>query len=162
MSSTVALLARARERLEGAPTEMLGEVVVPRRMLGIARAPRIVPSGAAWHLGALLLTSDAVFAVGDVLRAREEVRRGYTAEAQRHRAELAAAAFRGGVPEGAVVHFDWRMLDAEAVDRGKVSGPLALVNAVPSIKWSAAGGYAPLEGYLDERIALLRTPPSGA
>ncbi|WP_244632105.1 MULTISPECIES: hypothetical protein [unclassified Microbacterium] len=36
------------------------------------------------------------------------------------------------------------------------SGPLALVDGVPSVRWSAAGGYMPLEAYLRERVALLR------
>ena len=30
------------------------------------------------------------------------------------------------------------------------------------VRWSAAGGYMPLERYLDERIELLRHPPERA
>lgn len=156
------LLGAARVRLADAPREGLGELVEPRRVLGLGRAPRIVPRGSAWHLGALLLTDEAVLATGDILRARTEARRGYTAEAQRHRAELAAAARRGGFAEGATVHIGWRMLDPDAVDRGEASGPLALVDGVPSVRWSAAGGFQPLDRYLDERIGLLLDPPGGA
>lgn len=160
--STAEVLAAARVRLADAPREGLGELVQPRRILGLSRAPRIVPRGTAWHLGVLLLTDDAVLATGDVLRARAEARRGFTAESQRRRAELAAAARRGGFEEGATVHLAWRMLQPDAVDRGEASGPLALVGGVPSVRWSASGGYQPLERYLDERVALLISPPAGA
>ncbi|MDY0910248.1 glutaminase [Microbacterium sp. CFBP9034] len=160
--STSALLDHARERLTGVPREGLGELVEPRRMLGIARAPRIVPRGTAWHLGALLLTDDAVLATGDIVRARAEARRGFTAESQRRRAELAAAARRGGFDEGATVHIGWRMLDPDAVERGEASGPLVLNDGVVAIRWSAAGGLMPLARYLDERVTLLLDPPGGA
>lgn len=160
--STRAVLAHARAQLDGAPREGLGELVVPRRVLGIGRSARIVPRGQAWHLGALLLTDDGVLATGEILRARTEARRGFAAESQRQRAELAAAARRGGFAEGQTVHIGWTTLDPDAVDRGSASGPLALRDDVPSIRWSAAGGFMPLERYLAERIELLQHPPTGA
>ena len=160
--SAASILDAARERLTAAPREALGELVSPRRILGVARAPRIVRVGTAWHLGALLLTGDGVLATGEIVRARAEAIRGYTAESQRRRAELAAAARRGGFGEGETVHVGWRMLDPAAVDRGEASGPIALVDGVASIRWSAAGGYMPLERYLDERVSLLLDPPAGA
>jgi len=156
------ILTAARTRLAAAPREALGELVEPRRVLGIARAPRVVPRGSAWHLGVLLLTDDAVLATGEIVRARQEAIRGYTAESQRRRAELAAAARRGGFPEGAVVHIRWRMLDPAATGRDAASDPLAIRDGVPLVRWSAAGGYVPLEPYLDERIELLLNPPAGA
>jgi hypothetical protein len=160
--TTASVLDDARARLAGAPREALGELLVPRRVLGMGRAPRIVPRGSAWHLGVLLLTEEAVLATGEIVRAHEEVRRGFTAESQRRRAELAAAARRGGVAEGTVVHTGWAELDVEAVDRGATSGPLTLRGGTPSVRWSAAGGYVPLAAYLDERIDLLLHPPGGA
>lgn len=160
--SATELLDAARARLADAPREGLGVLVEPRRILGVARAPRIVPAGTAWHLGTLLLDDEKVYAVGEVVRARQEVRKGYAAQSQRERAERAAAARRGGFAEGATVHVGWQELDLDAVERGDASGPLALVGGVPSIRWSAAGGFAPLAGYLDERIALLVSPPPGA
>ena len=160
--TTRGLLDTARERLRAAPREALGELVEPRRILGLARAPRIERRGEAWHLGVLLLTDDAVLATGDIVRARQEARRGYTAESQRRGAELAAAARRGGLAEGETVHIGWRMLDADAVDRGEASGPLSSVDGVVSVRWSAAGGFLPLERYLDERVGLLLEPPPGA
>ncbi|WP_243075557.1 glutaminase [Microbacterium sp. SS28] len=156
------LFASARARLEGVEREGLGELVQPRRVLGVQRAPRIVPRGAAWHLGVLLLADDAVLATGDIIRAREEARRGYTAESQRQRAALMAAARRGGFAEGATVHLGWTVLDLAAVAAGAASGPLALVDGVPSVRWSPRGGFAPLEGYLAERVSLLTEPPPGA
>lgn len=156
------LLDSARARLAAVPKESLGEFVQPKRILGIARAPRITAVGTAWHVGVLLLSGDSVYAVGEIVRSREGVPRGYAAESQRRRAELAAAAFRGGFAEGQTVHIGWRMLDPAAVDRGEASGPLALVDGAPSVRWSASGGYVSLAGYLDERIALLVDPPAGA
>lgn len=155
------LVDTARARLAGAPREGLGELVEPRRLLGMGRAPRIVPRGTAWHLGVLLVGDDAVYSTGDVLRARAEARRGFAAESQRRRAELAAAARRGGFAEGATVHVGWRMLDLDAVGRGEASGPLAMVDGIPSVRWSSAGGYVALERYLDERVGLLLDPPAG-
>lgn len=160
--STRVLLEAARARLADAPREALGELIVPRQVLGIGRSPRIARCGSAWHLGVLLVTDDAVLATGDIVRARQEVRRGFTAESQRQRAELAAAARRGGIAEGETVHIGWMTLDADAVDSGAASGPLALRDGVPSVRWSTAGGFMPLAAYLDERVGLLRHPPAGA
>ncbi|MDF2990054.1 MAG: glutaminase [Microbacterium sp.] len=154
------LLAAARGRLAEAPRERLGELQEGRRTLGIPRAPRIVPRGTAWHLGVLLLTDDAVLATGDIVRSRAEVRRGFAAESQRRRAELAAAAARGGVPEGETVHIEWHPIDLSALDEHSV--PVAVRGGETVVRWSAAGGYMSLARYLDERIELLRHPPERA
>lgn len=113
-------------------------------------------AGDAWHLGVLLLTDDGVLATGEILRASEEVRRGYTAIASRARAERRAAAFRGGFAEGEVVHVGWQELDAAAVDAGAASGPLLLQGGEPMVRWSSTGVPVPLAGYLDEKIGLLQ------
>jgi hypothetical protein len=141
---------------------VLGRWSTPRRILGVSRAPRIVPAGDAWHLGVLLLTDDRVLATGEIVRSREDVRRGFTAESQRQRAATAAAAFRGGFPEGTPVHVGWTILDLAEPARGGSSGPLAIRDGEPVVRWSAAGGFQPLAGYLGERISLLRTPPPRA
>ncbi|MFE6736338.1 glutaminase [Microbacterium sp. NPDC057650] len=142
--TTAALLAAIRERLADAPMQGLGVAKVSRW-----RAPRIVRVGAAWHLGVLLLTRDGVLATGEVLRAAEEVRRGYAAESARARADRRAQARRGDFGEGEVVHVGWAELDADAVE----SGPLLTVDGVPMVRWSA-GGIMPLEAYLNEQIEL--------
>ncbi|WCD93870.1 glutaminase [Microbacterium sp. nov. GSS16] len=149
MGPTEELLRDARARLAAAPRESLG-----RERTSRWRADRIVPAGAAWHLGVLLLTDEGVLSTAEILRAAEPVRRGYTAESARARAERRAQARRGGFAEGEVVHVGWQVLDAAAVDAGGVSGPLALVEGVPSVRWSPGGLLVPLQGYLDERIAL--------
>ena len=162
MSEVEELFAAARRDLAGLPTEQLGRWTTPRRILGVPRSPRITPAGDAWHLGVLLMTDDAVLATGDIVRAREEVRRGFAAESQRERAAIAAAAFRGGFTEGTAVHIGWSAIDLSEIERGAASGPLAVRDGVPAVRWSAAGGYQPLAGYLRERVALLRTPPERA
>ncbi|GAA3940136.1 glutaminase [Microbacterium soli] len=149
--TTVELLDDARRRLADAPREGLGVLRSSRW-----RKDRIVRAGSAWHLGVLLLTDDAVLATGEILRAAEEVRRGYTAQSARARAERRAQARRGGFAEGEVVHLGWRVLDPAAVDAGTASGPLALRDGEPGVRWSPAGELVPLAGYLEEKIALLR------
>ncbi len=155
-----AVLDEARARLSGAPRERLGELQEGRRLLGIPRSARIAPRGTAWHLGVLLLTDDALLATGDIVRSRAEVRRGFAAESQRRRAELAAAAARGGVPEGETIHIEWRPIDPDAV--GESSTPVAIRGGEPLVRWSAAGGFIRLDRYLAERIELLRHPPERA
>ena len=54
------------------------------------------------------------------------------------------------------MHVGWSVIDVDGVDAGGSSGPLALIDGVPSVRWSTAGGFMPLEAYLRERVALLR------
>lgn len=105
-------------------------------------------------MGVLLIGDDEVYATGEILRAREHVVRGYTAQSQRERAERAAAAFRGGFAVGETVHLGWTRLDPAAVDAGEDSGPLARTGGIPTVRWSATGAPRPLAEYLDEMIAL--------
>lgn len=154
--STVALLDAARRDLRELPRERIGERAATRRVLGLGRAPRIVPVAAAWRVGVLLLTDDRVFQVGTVLRARQDAIRGYTATSQRLRSEDAAAARRGGFAEGETVNLDVTELDPVAVDDGGASGPLSLVGGVPHIRWSAAGATRRLDEYLREQLSLRR------
>jgi hypothetical protein len=157
------LLQSARERLAaaGAARERTGELVRPRLLAGL-RSPKIVPRAEVWRVGVLLIGEEDVFAEGNVVRAADPGRRGFTAEATRTRAELAAAAIRGGFGEGEPAHLDAVRLDLGALGRGESTGPLALVGGVPHVRWSPAAGYTPLAGYLEERIALLLHPPQGA
>ena len=148
------LIAAARTRLTGTPRVRLGALVESRRILGIGRAPRIVPVDEAWHLGALLIGDEQVFATGEVLRARHDAIRGFTAESQRERSDRAAAAHRGGFAEGEVFHFGWHEIDLSVVDAGGAADPLISIAAVPHVRWNAAGGTRPLSDYLDEQIAL--------
>lgn len=148
------LIARAREQLAGTPTEALGDWVTNRRLLGFGRAPRIVRVGEAWHLGMLLIAPEALYQTGEILRAREDAVRGYTAQAQRERSERAAAAYRGGFAEGEAVHLDWLPIDLDLVDSGAESGPLSVVDGVVTLRWSAHGAPRPLSDYLDDQLAL--------
>jgi hypothetical protein len=157
-----ALLAAARSALTGVPRERLGALIPARRVLGITRQPRISPVGDAWHLGVLLVGEEELWATGDILRAREGAPRGFTAESQRERAALAAAAFRGGFREGETVHVGQSAIDVAAVQRGVASGPLLVQDGVVTVRWSAAGNPRALGAYVDEHIALLREPPRGA
>lgn len=152
-----AAFARARERLAGVPREGLGRLVVPgglRRALG--GQPRIVPDGEAWRVGVLLIGDDAVYAVGDVLRAAPERRRGFTAESARRRAQAAAMCIRGGFAEGATVNVDHARIDLAAVVAGGASGPLDGRGGTVTVRWTSGGATMPLEAYLRERIDMIR------
>lgn len=157
------LVVATRRRLEeaGAPLEALGEHAPRGRV--IRRSPRIRRVGSAWRLGVLLVSTDGeLLAVGDVVRAAAEVRRGYAAESARARAAERAAAVRGGIREGETVHVGWRRIDLDAVGRGEASGPVEVVDGVAMVRWTPAGALVPLDGYLRDRVALLVDPPAGA
>ncbi|CAI9390376.1 glutaminase [Microbacterium sp. T2.11-28] len=152
--TAAAVLDAARARLATAPREPLGEWASSRRLLGLGRSPRIVRVGEAWHLGVLLVAEDALYATGEILRAREDVVRGFTAQSQRERAERAAAAFRGGFAEGEALHLGWSPIDVDAVDAGGSSGPLSSAGGAPMIRWSASGAVRPLADYVADQLAL--------
>lgn len=138
-------------------------VIAPaRRILGVPSGRKLAPGPPAWHLGALLVGADEVWATGDIVRARSEMPRGFTAESQRRRAEIAVEAHRGGFVEGEAVHVGWTPVDLDAVDRGESSGPLSMAGGVAMIRWSPAGAPAPLDRYLAERIDLALDPPPRA
>ena len=104
------VLGEARGRLAeaGVGTVRLGRLVVPPRWLAALRSPRVVPEAEVWPLGVILLDAGPgplrAWAAGEVVRARPAARRGYQAESQRRRGELAEAAFRGGFAEGEAAH----------------------------------------------------------
>lgn len=153
-ATAAALLENARYRLAGSPRERLGAWAPTRRLLGWSRAPRIVPVGDAWHLGVLLIGDAQVFATGDVLRARTEAVRGYTAHAQRERSERAAAAARGGFADGEVLHLGAVALELAPLAHGGDAGPLCVVAGIPHVRWGAAAQPRPLADYLDDQLAL--------
>lgn len=144
--------ARASLRAEGRDRVRLGQAVQARGILGIRKAPRIVPVSSAWRVGILLISDEALFAVGTVVRAREQAIRGFTAQSQRARSELAAAARRGGFEEGESVFLDWRTIDLASVDAGGSSGPIETYDGVAHVRWSATGEHRPLEEYLAEYL----------
>lgn len=153
-------LTAAVRRLEasGARDEGLGRDIAERRVWGIPRRARVIPAGRVWRLGVLLLgRAGEAYATGDILRASEEVRRGYTAESARARAQRNAAARRGGFAEGDVVNVGWHPLDPARPD-GVV---LRLHDGMPQVRWNPrfTAGWIDLGAYLDERIELLLSAP---
>lgn len=154
MTTASDVLAQARGRLAESPRERLGDWAHSRKLLGFGRAPRIVPVGEAWRVGVLLITDTGALSVGEVVRARQEAQRGFTAESQRERSDRMAAAFRGGFAEGEAVHIGWTEIDVVAVDHGATSGVLSMQGGEPHIQWSAAGVPRLLAAYLNEQIDL--------
>lgn len=128
------------------------------RRVGRWRGARIVRQGTAWHVGVLLVADDAVYATGDVIRAVDGSRRGYTADASRERAERGYEAFRGGFAVGDTVHVGWTTIDRSVLAAAGASGPVAILQGIPHVRWSPAGAPMPLADYLAERIDLLSGP----
>lgn len=152
-----ALFNDARRRLEGSAREAIGRREEPGRLRSALGArPRIVPAGEAWRLGLLLLADDAVLATGEILRSAAERRRGFTAEASRHRAELQAMCSRGGFAEGTTVNIDPTPLDLDRLATDGRTGPLERRGTQVLVHWTPGAGPMPLDAYLDERIRLLR------
>ena len=150
----------------GMHDEGLGRETAARRVLGFPVRASIKPAGRAWRLGVLLLSADgALAATGDTLRASEEVRRGYTAESARARAQRSAAARRGGFAEGETVNVGWAAIDlralAAASPAAAVRGIVRVHEGVPQVCWNPRdrNAWVELASYLDERIRLLEHPP---
>jgi len=157
--------AVAALRASGARTEVLADLEPERRVLGIARAARMVPRGRVWRLGVLLLDDAGhVLASGRVVRAERPSRRSIPANAVAEQRALRAAAIKGGIPEGEAVNFDTSPIDLDELARAGASGPLVLGDAEVLVRWSPAqpDALTALDRYLADRVELLTSPPSGA
>lgn len=180
------LAAAGQLQAAGVTPEALAEYVpTGRRMLVFPRAATMHPLGEAWRLGTLLLGTDGtLYAVGRATRAAERGRPGYQSASREERRDLAAAALRGGYPEGTPVNFDARPLrfedvvgrqdplrgeslsadaDRAVTDTSVVSeSPVGLYMGELRVRWrpgAALAGAQTLEAYLAERVELLINPP---
>lgn len=154
--------------------EGLAELVpAGRRLLVFPRPATMRPLGEVWRLGVLLLDADGrLYAAGRATRAAERGRVGYQSVSREERRELAAAALRGGYPEGAPVNFDVTPIALDGVDAGSAVPlgddpelPVGYADGMLRVRWRAGApleGAPPLEQYLRERVDLLVDPPLGA
>lgn len=134
--------------LEGT-VRALEEAGIPDEALAILKnrrlaPPKLVPQGRAWRLGVLLLDRDGhLFQTGGVTRAIEPQRgvANKSPDADERR-EFRRAAVRGKFAEGEVVNYWYTPFDPPIVD------------GVAMVPWTASGALRPLEGYLNERVAL--------
>ena len=153
--------AVARLTASGARTEALARYEAPRLALRVIPRPaRLRPIGRVWRLGVLLLDAAGTpYATGAVTRSTEPARRGYTARSAEDRAELRAAAYRGGFPEGETVNFA-----AQPIDLAEGSGPVVVRDGEVLVRWSPSrsAGLVAFTGYLRDRAELLADPPAGA
>ena len=155
-------LARTVERLGAAnvPDEALAEFVVRKRVLGMARAPVMLPLGRVWPLGVLLLARDGrLFATGKVTRAVPEGYPGYQSPGVEVRRGYRAAAHNGRFVEGDTVNFDTTEIDPGALDAD--STPLYLDGPAARVRWNPThpAQSRALEAYLADRAGLLIEPP---
>ncbi len=160
VDQAVAALAAA-----GARDEALAEFEAERRRLGIRRAPRMVPVGRVWRLGALLLGPSAeLYGTGRVVIAEQPAHRSVIAASIGEHRAFQAAAVRGGYRVGETVDFDAVPIDLGALAETGESGPLVLHDGAVMVRWSPTqpGMLAELTAYLADRVELLVNPPDGA
>lgn len=169
-STAARACAAAAERLRGAgvPAEALAELVPERRVLLVRRPATMRPLGEVWRLGPLLLGTDGgLLLAGRATRAAERGRPGYQSLSREERREVAAAALRGGYPEGAPVNFDAvpLRLERDALASLDAAAPIGLFAGAVRVRWrpeAPLDGAPSLERFLDERVELLIDPPLGA
>lgn len=157
--------AAARLTAAGARSEVLAELVHPKPMLGIARAPRMADRGRVWRLGVLLLAADgSLHSTGHVVRAERPARRSVLAESVAEHRAWQAAAVKGGIAPGETVNFDAPPVDLTELARTAASGPLVLRDGAVLVRWNPrqADALAELDRYLADRVGLLVDPPGGA
>jgi hypothetical protein len=150
--------ARAVERLEkaGVADEALAEFVRRKRMLGVSRAPVMLPLGRVWPLGVLLLGRDGgLHATGKITRAVPPGYPGYQSPGIEVRRGYRAAAHAGKFAEGDTVNFDTRPLRLDEID--DATTPLFLDDDRPRVRWNSTnpGQSRDLDAYLDDRVGLL-------
>ena len=144
----------------GVADEALAEFVVRKRVLGMARAPVMVPLGRVWPLGVLLLARDGrLFATGKVTRAVPEGYPGYQSPGVEVRRGYRAAAHNGKFAEGDTVNFDTVEIVPEDLDEH--STPLFLDGAAARVRWNPThpAQSRALDVYLADRAGLLIEPP---
>ena len=157
----------------GVSPDALAEYVPPRRVLIATKKATMRPIGEAWRIGTILLASDGtLYALGSSTRAAERGRPGYQSLSREERRDIAAAALRGGYPEGTSVAYDATPLPL-AVDSPVVTGagdadpqlPIGYADGEIRIRWRTGAplaGAQPLAAFLRERVALLIDPLHGA
>lgn len=153
--------AASRLAAAGAREEALAELVEPRAVLGIARAPRMRRIGRAWRLGALLLDAEGgLWRTGLSTRVAEPGRPQHLSSSAEQRRAFRAAALRGGFRMGETVnHGIARIPLDESLIGG--DGPLRIRDGEATVRWGT-DAPVPLERYLADLGDLLLHPPEGA
>ncbi|WP_353807850.1 hypothetical protein [Agromyces sp. SYSU T00194] len=157
--------ARAALVEADARDEALAEFEPSRRVLGIARKPRMHPLGRVWRLGVLLLGTDgALHATGDVTRATPPGRATYQANSAEVRRIYRAAAFEGPFARDETVNFHAREIALDPDALAASDGPLLLRDGDLLVRWNPSMDDAVIafDRYLADRVQLLVEPPEGA
>lgn len=139
----------------------------------VRRPATMRPLGEVWRLGTLLLSASegapGLFAAGRTTRAAARLHPGNQSISREERRDIAAAALRGGYPEGKTVNYDAVYIELASLDDAAgvdPSLPLGVADGpggpAVRVRWRA---NAPLENaqtlaaYLAERVGLLVDPP---
>ncbi|BDZ64299.1 hypothetical protein [Agromyces mangrovi Wang et al. 2018] len=160
-------LVAAREALVAADArdEALAVFEPSRRVLGIARKPKMRPIGRVWRLGVLLIGTDGTLhATGEVTRATPPGRATFQANSAEVRRVYRAAAFEGPFARDETVNFHTRELALDASTLAASDGPLLLRDGELLVRWNPSFDDAviPFDRYLADRLELLLDPPEGA
>lgn len=170
--TTLRAAARAL-RDAGVAPEKLAELVPERRKMLIRRPATMKPLGEVWRLGTLLIGSGdlegELFAAGHATRAAARLHPGNQSISREERRDIAAAALRGGYPEGTPVNYDATPIPLSSLDAPDPLDPALPIGIADGaegpairVRWRAG---APLDGaqtlaaYVSERVGLLVDPP---
>ena len=154
-----ASLAAAVERLEssGAADEALANFVRRKRVLGMERAPVMLPVGRVWPLGVLLLgRGGTLHATGKITRAVPAGYPGYQSPGIEVRRGYRAAAHAGKFVEGDTVNFDTGEIALD--DLRADSTPLFVDDdGLVRVRWNSTnpGQSRDFDAYLADRVGLL-------
>jgi len=167
-------------RSAGVQTEAIAEYVAPRRVMLVHRPATMQPLGEVWRLGVLLLNAEAglslqgaggtsagdslLYVAGKATRSAKRLHPGNQSISREERRDIAAAALKGGYPEGRPVNYDVQPieLDDDALRSLDASHPLGVVGDEVRVRWRAGAsldGAPTLAAYLAERVDLLAHPP---
>ena len=155
---------RAVERLRAADvrTEALAEFVPSERKLLWRKAATMREQGEVWRIGPLLLDTDGrLYVAGRATRAAERPRPSYQSESREERRDIAAAALKGGFPEGTAVDFDAVPIPLDGSPMPPDSPVVRTADAY-RVRWhpTAPIATAPtLAVFLEDRVGLLVDPP---
>ena len=149
MTGTAEIIDRARRACHdaaaqlssaGVDREALAEYIPPKRVLLRMRPATMRNLGEVWRLGPLLISgSGTLLAAGKVTRSAERGRPSYHSLSREERRNIAAAALRGGYPEGTTVNYGAAPL---LLDQIAIHGREAAVAPAPAPGAGAGAGAA--------------------
>jgi hypothetical protein len=158
---TIAWAVRALT--EGAAaTEVLARFEAAKRRMLVTVRPKMVPLGAVWRLGVVLLDAGGrMYATGSVTRAVDPKWPQHIADSMEVRRAQRGAAFRASFAPGASIDFDAEPIDVSVDALRHSAGPILLRDGRVVALWAPGSSPQPFDDYLHERVDLALHPFEG-